>query len=296
MKNPFEVGETYRNNLGEYEVISIDEPNMTIQLEDGRTIETTVKLQARIWKRIKWEKRHKKQIKRAQRRGHRRKSKFKGLKDKDFQSGVKGTSWRARTGLGGLMADKLSEKTPYDFQSYAVYGRPENHIVLSGYYDKSDRWKSAKFVLDLNEERARYGFYIEKKADPEKIWDWSRFVEALSTDEDLQDDTEETMRQMNLHWELYSGEEADQVLGWARIAGDEGLEWESADGETEILTWDTFAELLQDLDEDTWYHLYLCDVMEKDETIEQARRIAELTTDIFRMLLPLYEASTQCDE
>ena len=295
MKNPFEVGETYRNNLGEYEVISIDEPNMTIELEDGRTIETTVKLQARIWKRIKWEKRHKKQIKRAQRRGRRRKSKFKGLKDGDFQSGVKGTSWRARTGLGGLMADKLTEKTPYDFQSYAVYGRPENHIVLPDYYDKSDRWKSAKFVLDLNETRARYGFYIEKKADPEKAWDWSRFIEALNTDEELQDDTEETMRQMNLHWELYSGEEGDQLVGKVSTNDDEGLAWEGADGETQTLTWDSFADLLQALDEDTWYHLYLCDVMEKDEAIEQARRIAELTTDIFRMLLPLYEASTQCD-
>jgi hypothetical protein len=295
MKNPFEVGETYHNNLGEYEVISIDEPNMTIQLEDGRTIETTVKLQARIWKRIKWEKRHKKQIRRAKRRGRRRKSRFKGLKDKDFQTGVKGTSWRARTGLGGLMADKLSEKTPYDFQSYAVYGRPENHIVIPDYYDKGDRWKSAKFVLDLNEERARYGFYIEKKADTEDTWDWSRFVEALNDNEELQDDTEETMRQMNLHWEFYAGEDGDQFIGRAEVAEDEGLQWESADGEIEILTWDAFVDVLQELDPGTWYHLYLVDRMEKEETIEQARRIAELTTDIYRMLLPLYEAATHCD-
>lgn len=295
MKNPFEVGETYHNNLGEYEVISIDEPNMTIQLEDGRTIETTVKLQARIWKRIKWEKRHKKQIRRAKRRGRRRKSRFKGLKDKDFQTGVKGTSWRARTGLGGLMADKLSEKTPYDFQSYAVYGRPENHIVIPDYYDKGDRWKSAKFVLDLNEERARYGFYIEKKADTEDTWDWSRFVEALNDNEELQDDTEETMRQMNLHWEFYAGEDDDQFIGRAEVAEDEGLQWESADGEIEILTWDAFVDVLQELDPGTWYHLYLVDRMEKEETIEQARRIAELTTDIYRMLLPLYEAATHCD-
>ncbi len=295
MKNPFKVGETYRNNLGEYEVINIDEPDMTIKLEDGRTIETTVKLQARIWKRIKWEKRHKKQLKRAKRQGRRRKSKFKGLTDQDFQSGVKGTSWRARTSLGGLMSDKLSEKTPYDFQSYAVYGRPENHLVIPDYYDKSDRWKSAKFVLDLNAERARYGFYIEKKASPEEIWDWTRLVEALGSDEDLQDDTEETMRQMNLHWELYAGEEGEQFIGQAEVAEEEGLEWESADGEIEALTWETFGDLLQELDPDRWYHLYLGASMQKDEAIEQARRIAELTTDIYRMLLPLYEAATLCN-
>ncbi|MGC9398005.1 MAG: hypothetical protein ACP5HM_02590 [Anaerolineae bacterium] len=295
MKNPFKVGETYRNNLGEYEVVSINEPNMTIKMEDGRTIETTVKLQARIWKRIKWEQRHKKQVKQAKRKGRRRKSKFKGLRDQDFQSGVKGTSWRARTALGGLMADRLSEKTPYDFQSYAVYGRPESHVVIPDCYDKSDRWKHAKFELDLNAERARYGFYVERKPGTAQRWDWSRLVEALGSDEELQEDVEETMRQMNLQWELYAGEDGERLVGRAAVAEDEGLMWDDADGEATPLTWAAFAEMLQTLDAETWYHLYLVDRMGKEETIEQARRIAELTTDIYRMLLPLYEAATRCN-
>ena len=295
MKNPFEVGETYRNNLGEYEVISIDEPDMTIQLEDGRTIETTVKLQARIWKRVKWGETPQEadQARAAPRTSSQ--VQVQGAEGQGLPIGVKGTSWRARTGLGGLMADKLTEKTPYDFQSYAVYGRPENHIVLPDYYDKKRPLEERQICLGSQRGTRPLRFLHREEADPEKVWDWSRFVEALSTDEDLQDDTEETMRQMNLHWELYSGEEGDEFLGRAKIADDETIEWEGADGEIQTLTWETFADLLQELDEDTWYHLYLCDVMEKDETIEQARRIAELTTDIFRMLLPLYEASTQCD-
>ncbi|MEA3377377.1 MAG: hypothetical protein U9R72_14400 [Chloroflexota bacterium] len=50
MGHPFEVGGTYRNRHGEYEVVEIDGPDMVIRYSNGRRLETTVKLQARIWK------------------------------------------------------------------------------------------------------------------------------------------------------------------------------------------------------------------------------------------------------
>jgi hypothetical protein len=291
MKHPFEVGETYRNNLGEYEVVSIDEPDMTIKMEDGTLIETTVKLQRRILKRLKWEKRHKKQVKRKRRR-RRRKSRFTGLRDDDFKSGVKGTSWRARTGLGGLLAEKLSEKTPYDFQSYAVYGRPEAHVVLPDYYDAGEREQYAKFSFDLNAERARYAFYIEKIAGAPQAGQWSQLLNALASDEELQDDIDESMRQLTLHWEIFAGEDEDTLV--ARVeAGEDDLIWE-AEGETEEITWDTLVERLGALPDDRWHHLYLGDRLEKEAAIEQSVQIAELATDVYRLLLPLYEVSTGC--
>lgn len=57
MSHPFIVGETYRNRHGEYEVLELDGPRMVIRYLDGRQIETTVKLQARIWKHIQAEER-----------------------------------------------------------------------------------------------------------------------------------------------------------------------------------------------------------------------------------------------
>lgn len=48
----FEVGKQYRNRDGEYHVISINEPNMVIRYLDGRIIESSIVLQARIWDNI----------------------------------------------------------------------------------------------------------------------------------------------------------------------------------------------------------------------------------------------------
>jgi hypothetical protein len=293
MKHPFEVGETYRNNLGEYEVVSIDEPDMTIKMEDGTVIETTVKLQRRILKRLKWEKRHKKKIKRKRRR-RRRKSRFTGLRDSDFQSGVKGTSWRARTGLGGLLAEKLSEKTPYDFQSYAVYGRPEAHVVLPDYYDAGERERYAKFCFDLTAGRARYAFYIEKIAGAPEAGQWANLLQALEGNEELQDDIDESMRQLTLHWEIFVGEDEETPI--ARVeAGEDDLVWQE-DDDSEEIDWATLVERLRALPDDRWHHLYLGDRLSKEEAIEQSVQIAELATDAYRLLLPLYEASTGCDD
>jgi hypothetical protein len=50
--HPFTVGKQYRNREGEYQVISINEPNMVLRYLDGRTIESSIALQARIWENI----------------------------------------------------------------------------------------------------------------------------------------------------------------------------------------------------------------------------------------------------
>lgn len=50
--HPFRVGQQYRNRDGEYQVVSINEPNMVIRYLDGRTIESEINLQRRIWENI----------------------------------------------------------------------------------------------------------------------------------------------------------------------------------------------------------------------------------------------------
>jgi hypothetical protein len=50
--HPFKVGAQYQNRDGDYHVISIDEPNMVIRYQDGRVIESSIALQARIWENI----------------------------------------------------------------------------------------------------------------------------------------------------------------------------------------------------------------------------------------------------
>lgn len=50
--HPFEVGQYYRNRDGEYRVVSISEPDMTIRYQSGRVIESPIALQARIWENM----------------------------------------------------------------------------------------------------------------------------------------------------------------------------------------------------------------------------------------------------
>ena len=57
MKNPFQVGETYRNDKGDYEVLRIDGPTMVIRWTDSQAWQGPISLQARIWERIQDEER-----------------------------------------------------------------------------------------------------------------------------------------------------------------------------------------------------------------------------------------------
>ena len=51
----FKVGQRYRNRDGEYEVIALNGDMMTIRYTDGRTINSEVAWQSRIWERIREE-------------------------------------------------------------------------------------------------------------------------------------------------------------------------------------------------------------------------------------------------
>ena len=50
--HPFKVDAHYHNRDGAYQVISIDEPNMVIRYQNGRTLESLIALQARIWENM----------------------------------------------------------------------------------------------------------------------------------------------------------------------------------------------------------------------------------------------------
>lgn len=50
--HPFKVGVHYHNRDGTYQVISINDPNMVIRYQNGRTLESSIALQARIWENM----------------------------------------------------------------------------------------------------------------------------------------------------------------------------------------------------------------------------------------------------
>lgn len=50
--SPFEVGDRYRNEHGEYEVLGIDENQMVVRYDDGNQQIVSVAIQTRIWQRL----------------------------------------------------------------------------------------------------------------------------------------------------------------------------------------------------------------------------------------------------
>ena len=174
MKYPFEEGKTYRNRKGEYEVVSLDGPRMVIRYTDGSMLRTRVDVQARIWQNIQMEARIEREKQRAEsrprlkRRGRGRGLDFQGLEDHDFQKGVGGTSWRARTSFGGRLAQRMTDTTPYFFQSYAIYRRAVVRLAQPEHYSPKTKWQEAKYDFSLDAKQARFGFLIEKNIYWEK--------------------------------------------------------------------------------------------------------------------------------
>ena len=299
MEHPFEVGGKYRNRHGEYEVINLKGPKMVIRYSNGNILETTVELQARIWQNIQAEESMKSPVltpgsrPRRRRRGAQRRLKFQGLQDHDFQKGVAGTSWRARTSLGGLLAQRMSDTTRHFFQSYAIYRRAEVHIAQPTYYDTKTKWREAKFVFKLDPERAWYGFYIEKNDGPmDDTWHWPNFLAALEGQSKLQQEVESAMRQLGLHWEVYVCVEGGLIAQMGASSG--GLMWEwQGKAESEEISWSGFVKRLRDVETEKWCDLYLCTDIAKDEAIAAGIHLVNKVTEVYRALLPLYEAGTR---
>jgi len=295
--DPFKIGEKYHNRDGEYEVISLDGPRMVIRYTDGRVVETTVAMQQRIRRNMQLDETAPR-LAQASRRGpakrrksNRRGRKFEGLRSSDFQKGVAGTSWRSRGSLGGLLARKLSNATGQEFQSYSIYRRAEVHIVQPAHYHLSMRLREAKFVLKLDSELARYGFYIERSDEPmDDTWDWQRFLAALDGDKALQGSVSAAMTELDLHWDVYF--EGETLLVAQVRAADDGLRWQPTDEtDGEAMSWSDFAARLSDLRPGSWCDLYLGKYMDRDDAIAAGVGLADEVTRTFQALLPLYQAS-----
>ena len=297
LKHPFKVGERYENEKGEYEVVSIDGATMVVRWDDGSTWEGSVALQARILERIVLDEEVRQY--RAQRpkraaagRADTRGRDFVGLVDGDFQLGVSGTAWRRREGLGGLLALRLSDGTPRAFQSYTVYRRAAVHVASPSHYDQKTKRRQPKFTIELDEEKATFGFYIEKSDKPmDDTWHWPCFLAALEGGAALCKKVEAAMGKLALDWRVSTPAVEGMV---ARVGvSDSKLMWapQQAGGEPAELTWEGFVERLRSLPENQYYGVELAADLPKAEAIAAGAGVADRIVDVYRALLPLHEAS-----
>lgn len=297
MAPSYVVGRRYRNRHGAYQVLSIEGDRMVIRYDSGEEAEVTVEMQALIAANMQAERdaRRAAATVRVRSMGHsapgREGAHFEGLREHDFQRAVAGTSWRRRSSLGGLLAAELSQAARASFRSYPIFRRAEVHIARPEHYDRGDRrglW-AAKFVFQLDPEQAFYGFYIEKNAGPMNAsWHWPNMIAALRDDASLQRAVLEAMRRLGLQWEVWGGVE-HRLLACV-TAGGEALTWQPGEGEALALGWPEFVQRLPQ-DNDPWCDLYLCTRMPKAQALAKRAGIADAAVEVYRALLPLYEAA-----
>jgi hypothetical protein len=101
MNHPFKVGEIYKNRIGAYEVVRIDEKSVTMlirYLDSGEEFESKIDVQARILQNIHWDEQMAREEKEAAEARYQQGygDEFTGLIPSDFKTNVEGTTWRSR--------------------------------------------------------------------------------------------------------------------------------------------------------------------------------------------------------
>jgi hypothetical protein len=122
-------------------------------------------------------------------------------------------------------------------------------------------------------------------------WHWPNMMEALSNNR-LCEEIASIMQEHNLRWKLHVW--GDGSLVGEVKATDGGLRWERQDHEgADAASWSEFESWLRTLDLNTWYDLFLLTSLPKEQAISAGAGIVTAVSDVYRALLPLYEASTR---
>lgn len=298
LKHPFEVGARYENRKGTYEVIDINGAQMTIRYENGESMETPIKLQKRIIQNMAIDEEIAEQQARHRKRSHRKRSaqygrNFDGLVESDFKQSVTGTSWRARSGLGGMLAKQLSYLSGRSFVSRAVPRQPQVYVVdRSAYEDLSER--DAKFCFALDPETVYHGLYVEKGGDRmDESWDWLRLVDTLKEDEALRGALAQAMDRYDLHWSIHMPNQENEPDLTAQVQLDTGglvIRTGTRSGDAEALQWPDFVKMLEEIDREHCCDLFLRQALNKEKVLDLDVQIAEDVANVWNQLLPLYRA------
>jgi len=285
----FKVGESYANEKGVFEVMSIKGDRMVMEFENGETINSDIELQRRIQNRRQWEKsvREKKAAPppaQPRRKPSRKSTKpFNGLQSKIFQNKISEIQWRSRQQLGGCVSDQLSFDR-FNFLSWAAASRNEVH------WADAARWKSktiphvAKFFARADETSFAWGFYIERPdATGSESSDWEAFIRWLRSPEN-----DQWLREVarNEGLEVYDAHKSCFIGVIRPRESDWGIEGSSVRNSTDAL-----GTCIDSWPATAWLDLMIAKRISLEEAIGRGESIADDIASLFGRLLPLYEAA-----
>ena len=309
MSHPFEVGRTYRNRIGEYTVKEIVGDRMTIRYEDGRTLDTTVHIQARIWeniqfehqmamaeerKRLAVEERKVARRRAARARRERTKPKFAGFEESDFEPRNRGLSWRTRKELGRVLAYELTQQVDGDFDFSIVPRRSEVHVARKDKYDKENRETNAAFLVSAGEDGLTYGLTVGKPGGRSKAaWPWRALVDTLETTESLSQTLHEALKENDLQIDVWAMKKSYAQVAQITAEGKGFLhEYQDAEQETsQKLNGEQLVEYLKSVAPTKRCELHVRKRITPEEAVEAGAPVSEEVLAVVKALMPIYDAS-----
>lgn len=277
MPHPFQVGGTYRNRAGSYEVIAIQGDEMTIRYRDGTTIESPISAQERIWENIQIDEEAEMSgtsaaVKHSQPATSTTATRFNGFTADDFGT-LEGSKWRSQKALGGVLSQHLRTQTGQPFKSWAVRRRLELHLAREDKYDFNRPLPCAKLFVYSHHNLA-FGFYIETPDEsdrhrfPGKFRDWDSFKTKLGNRATMQTILLEPMSNHGLTLIDYYRQESGGALGCKFQFIDGALHWWRPDSPSwSQISVDVMFQRIARLPEDEYVNLHLYTVMPKEEAI-----------------------------
>ncbi|MDY6989655.1 MAG: hypothetical protein SWQ30_16540 [Thermodesulfobacteriota bacterium] len=286
---PFQVGNTYENEKGIYEVLSLDERNdaMAIKWESGEEVTTTIALQRGIIERRRFEFEAATAVKKP--RGRKPPpvpiTPFEGFDESDFSGSVAGTTWRTQKALGGNVAAQLAADGP-QVDSWAVFGMPEVHW-MDLEHPRDHRGLEAKLFVRLDKEYLYYGFDLEGSDEESGVEEhWQGFVEWLSDEEN-----ESWLKEIAGKYDLCiedRKEDESAFDGQITVADECWCLKSGADAKNV----ESLATFLKELSPGASVDFQIVKITGKDDTIARGDKIAGDISGLFEALMPLYKAAT----
>lgn len=310
MSHPFEVGKPYRNRAGEYVVEAIEGNRMTIRYTDGRTLTTSVDIQARIWENIQFEKQmamteeRKRQAMEARREARQRQARtrrkraiptYGGFEEGDFEEKPRGVAWSGRMELGRVLAYELEQRGHGSFGTWIVPRQSEVEVARDGHFDKETRETNAAFFVTVNEEGVSFGFHVGKPGGKTKAdWPWSVLLEQFAKDDQLPRTLHAALQEQGLTLDLLAMEVSYGQVGRITAEGEDFL-WQHEDAGQEVtrkMNGEALAEYLQTVAPTKRCDLYAQAQISPQAALKAGPGIASQILPAFEALLPLYVAST----
>jgi hypothetical protein len=285
----FEVGGTYENMKGPYEVISIQRDSMVIRWHDGLEIVTSVELQQRIIERIAMDKVHESKLsagkpKKSETPKKKKSAPFSGFKEEDFETSAKKTAWRGRNSVGGAVIKELNSDQ-MEFGAWAISTQPELHWMEKSRHERQDPHHGIGFFARVDAQTLAYGLYVKPASVAGQVAEcWDGFQTWLASNTN-----ESWLKQQSKDHDLCIRDASGKVLSQEITCRDDRWEYKEGKVRHKIDSLSTYFASIPDLN---LADLRIEKRMSKADALPEGKKIVDTMASLFHALMPFYLVAT----